>query len=238
MKLLIVGASNYISQLVIKSLKDVEKIVGISVVEDTDRHRDYVELKQDNLDKYFLDIREDFPNWLDKLVEKYGYFDGMIYMPCENSSKPLLEINKEDYDKAVLINGYLPFAISQKLIPGMVKQGQGRIVFISSIWSVMAEKNRNNFDYAITKALMNQTAKQITADCMAEDVTATSLYFGTSEIHQTMHDQKFPKFEGKRTISFEETSEIIVRLLDPKNKSFAGMNLMLDGGDYSVMGVE
>lgn len=237
MKLLLIGASNYVSQKVIKSLSNIDKIIGISLEEDTDRHKDYLALEQKNLDKYFLDITKDFPKWLDKLIAKYQYFDTMLYMPCENSFKSFLDITKDDFDRSVLVNGYLPFAISQKLIPGMIENKKGRIVLISSIWSEVAEKDKNNFDYSATKALMNQTVRQITANYMSQNITSTALYFGTSEIHQTMRNEKFPQFEGKRAISFDETANVIVDLLNPNKRSFAGASLMLDGGDFHITGL-
>jgi NAD(P)-dependent dehydrogenase (short-subunit alcohol dehydrogenase family) len=236
-KLLLVGASNYVAQELIAKLSQIDKIVGITIEEDSDRHRDFLNLQQANLEKIVLDIRRDFPNWLNKILDTYGDFDGFIYFPCQNSKNSLLEISRDDFYNAVDINGYLPFAITQHLIPGMQRLGHGRTVLISSVWTHLAMKNTNNADYCMTKLIMNQLAKQITAEYMDDNITATALYFGTSTLHQRMHDQKFPHYEGRRMIDYKESANIISSILDEHNHSFAGANLMLDGGDYHIQGL-
>lgn len=234
--LLIVGASNYLAQQIIKSTPTSLKIVGVSIEEDTDRHREYMELEQPNLHKVLTDISVQNLSWLDKLMTQYGDFDSMIYFPCENAKKPFLEITSEEFDKAVYINGKLPFLISQKLIPGMQKMGHGRMIFVGTIWSIKGHPESGN-DYAITKSMENQLAKQITAVYMNENITAASLIFSAVNLHLTSRQEKLLFTEEDRVISHEEMTEFILSLLDENKRSFAGATTLIDNGSLSIMGV-
>lgn len=234
--LLIVGASNYLAQEIIRSTPQSTNIVGVALEEDTDRHREYLEIKQENLHKEILDITKDGLSWLDKLIKKYGEFDGMIYFPGQNSFKTFTEISEEDFDYAVSINGKLPFMISQKLIPGMKKIGYGRIIFIGTIWSIQGHPAKGH-DYAITKAMENQLAKQITAVYMKENITATSLIFGSVNLHLTSRDEKPLFTEEDRVISHKEMADYILTLLDTHKRSFAGSTVLIDNGELATKGV-
>ena len=235
-KLLLIGASNYLAQEIIKTIPQSTQIIGVAIEEETDRHNEFMALTQDNLNKEILDITNDGLNWLDKLIEKYGNFDGMVYFPGQNSKKTFSEITEEDFDKAVLENGKLPFLISRRLIPSMQKIGHGRIVYIGTIWSI---KGHSEFgqEYAITKAMENQLAKQITAVYMKENITATSLIFGSVNLHLTSRSEKPLFTEKDRVIDHQEMAEFIATLLDENKRSFAGATVLLDNGSLTIQGI-
>lgn len=234
--LLLIGASNYLSQEIIKNIPQSTQVVGVSIAEDTDRHQEYLKLEADNLNKEILDITKNDLFWLDNLIEKYGNFDGLIYVPCQNAKKPFNQITQEDFDQAVLVNGKLPFLISQKLVNGMKRLGHGRMVYIGTIWSIKGHSELGQ-EYAITKAMENQLAKQITAVYMQDNITATSLIFGSVNLHLTSKNEK-PLFSEKDlVISHQEMSRYILELLDENNRMFAGATVLLDNGTLSVNGV-
>jgi NAD(P)-dependent dehydrogenase (short-subunit alcohol dehydrogenase family) len=160
----------------------------------------------------------------------------MIYFPCKNAKKPFLEISEADYDRAVNVNGKMPFLISQRLIPGMQKIGHGRMVYISSIWSIKGH-TLGGQDYAITKAMENQLAKQITAVFMNENITATSLIFSAVNLHQENKTDPLLFSEKDRVVSNREVADFIIRLLDENNRSFAGSTVMIDNGSLAISGV-
>jgi NAD(P)-dependent dehydrogenase (short-subunit alcohol dehydrogenase family) len=234
--LLLIGASNYLAQELIHTLPSSTQIVGVAIEEDTDRHREYMALEIDNLKKEILDITQNGLTWLDNLIDKYGDFDGLVYVPCENAKKDFLDITPEDFDKAVNINGKLPFFISQKLIPGMQSLGHGRFIFIGTIWSIKGHPDRGN-DYAVTKVMENQLAKQITAVYMDKNITATNLIFGSVNLHQESRDEEPLFSEEDRVISHQEMSEYITTLLNENKRSFAGTTVLMDNGTLSIAGV-
>lgn len=234
--LLIIGASNYLSQEIIKNIPKSSQVVGVSIEENTDRHQEYLKLESDNLKKEILDITKNDLSWLDNLIEKYGDFDGLIYVPCQNAMKPFDQITKQDFDQAVLINGKLPFLISQKLVDGMKRLGHGRMVYIGTIWSIKGHPELGQ-EYAITKAMENQLAKQITAVYIQDNITATSLIFGSVNLHLTSKNEKPLFTEKDRVIEHKEMAKYILELLDEKNRMFAGSTILLDNGTLSIAGI-
>ncbi len=234
--LLLIGASNYLAQDLIYRIPQSTQIIGVAIEEATDRHREFMALGQANLHKEVLDITKEGISWLDKLINKYGDFDSMVYFPCQNAKNPFTKITEQDFDQAVLVNGKLPFLISQKIIPGMQKVRHGRIVFIGSIWSI---KGHSEFgqEYAITKAMENQLAKQITAVYMKDNITATSLIFGSVNLHLTSQNEKPLFTEEDRVIGHQEMAEFIATLLDENKRSFAGATVLLDNGSLTIQGI-
>jgi len=235
-KLLLIGGSNYLSQELIKTIPESYTVVAVSINEDTDRHRKFLKLEQKNLHKEILNITKGNLFWLDNLIKKYDYFDSMIYFPMSNSRKQFLNITNEDFQKAVDVNGKLPFLISQKLIPGMIGTGHGRFVFISSIWSIKGNPKGSN-EYAITKVMLNQLSKQITASFIEKNITSTTLIFGSVNLHLRNDNDALLFTEKDRVISHKEIAEFIFILLDQSRRSFAGNTVLIDNGVLSTIGV-
>ncbi len=234
--LLLIGASNYLAQELIKTLPMSTHIVGICKEEDTERHTDFLTLKQNNLHKEIFDIAEKPLTWVDSFSNTHGSFDSMVYFPCYSSLKPFLDISADEFQKSVEMNGKLPFLIAQKLIPGMKKIGHGRFVFISTIWSIKGDPKKGN-DYAITKSMLNQLSKQITASFMQDNITSASLMFGSVNMHIRSKTEPVKYTEENRVIEYKEIAEFIVTLLDEQKRSFAGATTLLDNGTLRIQGV-
>jgi len=66
--LLLIGASNFLAQEIIKSSPKSLSIVGVCIEENTDRHREFLAMEKTNLSKEILDITKNEMHWLNKLI--------------------------------------------------------------------------------------------------------------------------------------------------------------------------
>ncbi len=237
---LIIGGSNVVAQEVIKQLPKESNIVAVAIEEDSPRHKQFMSMELPNLHKIILDISKDLDfQWIDELSAEYGDFDAVLYLPSYPSFKGYFDITQEDFDKAVLYHGKIPFLLSHKLIPGMQKLGHGRFVLISSNAAIKGMPR--SYDYAITKAMVGQVAKNITSAFMKENITGTALMFGPINIHggkilpEGITQTVFT--EEDRVLSNAEAASFIIRLLNPNNRGFAGTTLMMDTGRDAVLGI-
>jgi 3-oxoacyl-[acyl-carrier protein] reductase len=75
--------------------------------------------------------------------------------------RDILEASPESFDELIATNLKGPYFLTQQIARGMLEEGMGRIVFISSISSFTASINRG--DYCITKAALSMAVKLFAA---------------------------------------------------------------------------
>jgi NAD(P)-dependent dehydrogenase (short-subunit alcohol dehydrogenase family) len=73
----------------------------------------------------------------------------------------ILEASPESFDELIATNLKGPYFLTQRIARGMLQEGRGRIVFISSISSFTASVNRG--DYCMTKAALSMAVKLFAA---------------------------------------------------------------------------
>ena len=75
--------------------------------------------------------------------------------------RDILEASPESFDELIATNLKGPYFLTQAIARGMLKEGMGRIVFISSISSFTASVNRG--DYCLKKAALSMAVKLFAA---------------------------------------------------------------------------
>lgn len=75
--------------------------------------------------------------------------------------RDILEASPESFDEVMATNLKGPYFLTQEIARGMLQEGMGRIVFISSISSFTASVNRG--DYCLSKAALSMAVKLFAA---------------------------------------------------------------------------
>src|SRR5690625_823392 len=89
---------------------------------------------KDNVHGMKLDVASD-ESWIDltkEVKDKFDKIDILVNNAGISSEKPYQDIDIDDWQKMLAINGFGPFAGMKHISPVMVEQGQGAIVNISS----------------------------------------------------------------------------------------------------------
>ena len=84
--------------------------------------------------------------------EKFGKIDLLVNNAgmAPRERRDLLEATEESFDELISVNLKGPHFLTQQVARGMVEQGSGRIVFVTSISAYTASVNRG--EYCISKA--------------------------------------------------------------------------------------
>ena len=156
------------------------------------------ELKEKNID---IDIfRADVSKRLDaeKLVEyainKYGKIDILINNVGISEYKLFTEEKDEDWNKVINTNLYSAFVMCQEVSKNMIKEKQGCIINISSIWGIVGSSME--VLYSISKAGIDGLTKALAKELGPSNIRVNSIAPGI--IHTDMN----------KNLSNEEINEI------------------------------
>ena len=152
-----------------------------------------------------------------------------------NSPMKISEENLGKYEEIVKSNysGHLQLCLSA--LPSLVKNGGGRIVFISSAYSQRARAGR--FAYSVSKSSLDTLMRSIALEFAAFGVLANSVSPGFIETELTLHnnnEEAIAKILERVTLNrLGTTSEVasLVGFLGSKENTYiTGQVINIDGG--------
>lgn len=146
----------------------------------------------------------------------------------------------EEYDLAAFlrlqqVNVEAPFVLCRAVIPGMRRRRYGRIVNVTSIWSVVGRPGRSAYATAksglvgLTRTLaLEVAADQILVNCVAPGFVDTEL------TRRTMGPQGMAEIVQQiplhRLAAPDEIARCIRFLASEENSYLTGQNIVVDGG--------
>ncbi|MDD4907507.1 MAG: SDR family NAD(P)-dependent oxidoreductase [Candidatus Omnitrophica bacterium] len=148
----------------------------------------------------------------------------------------LLEDVKEgDWREIVDVNLGAPYRILQTVIPGMKKRGYGRIINISSIFSVVTREKRSV--YSMTKSALTAVTRTAAIELAPYGilVNAVSPGFIITDLTEKILGKKerenlVKQVPLRRFGSPGEISKIVLFLASDQNTYLTGQNIVVDGG--------
>ncbi|WP_164508650.1 SDR family NAD(P)-dependent oxidoreductase [Halomonas aestuarii] len=176
-----------------------------------------------SVDDFLGFVREDLKP--DILVNNAGF----------NSVAPIAEMSSSLLRDIMEVNLIGPYLLTQASLPAMIANEWGRIVNISSIWSVIG--NSGNSAYCASKfgidgftaSLASEVAdKGVLVNAVAPGYTATEAL--KSKYSQSQIEEVSRHIPVGRLGEPEEVAEIVSWLVSPKNGYVSGQNICVDGG--------
>ncbi|GEN30967.1 NAD(P)-dependent dehydrogenase (short-subunit alcohol dehydrogenase family) [Cerasibacillus quisquiliarum] len=178
-----------------------------------------------------LDVSSD-ENWKKfarEVKEKFGSIDILVNNAGVSSEKPYTEIDKEDWDFMMSINGFGPFAGMKHVAPIMAEQGKGSIVNISSYTAQIGQGFNH---YSASKGAVRAISKAAATQFGRQGVRVNALFPGIIETPMTK--------------SLNTSKELLERLIQatplqrlgqPKDIANAALFLASDDSSY-ITGAE
>lgn len=178
-----------------------------------------------------LDVSSD-ENWRKfarEVKEKFGSIDILVNNAGVSSEKPYTEIDKEDWDFMMSINGFGPFAGMKHVAPIMAEQGKGSIVNISSYTAQIGQGFNH---YSASKGAVRAISKAAATQFGRQGVRVNALFPGIIETPMTK--------------SLNTSKELLERLIQatplqrlgqPKDIANAALFLASDDSSY-ITGAE
>jgi len=186
-----------------------------------------------------LEDRESIENYF---KDKNFAIDVLMNCAGVNEPKTFTTITYEDIDKTLQINLLGFFRIIQHLLPGMIEQGNGHILAISSIYGVISRGKR--LPYSMSKHALNALVKTLAIEFGELNIKVNSLSPGFVETKLTRknNDEKtikqlIEKIPLKRLATPEDVANASYMLCSVENTFISGQNIIVDGG-YTIGGFE
>ncbi|MFA5451087.1 MAG: SDR family oxidoreductase [Dehalococcoidales bacterium] len=185
-------------------------------------------------------------------LETLGGIDIFIGNAGQDFNEHLLNIKNESIDQIMQVNISANVELVRAFLPGMRSKKWGRILFSSSVSTVVSSPHEGIGMYTATKGALNAFTRTVAAEAGHQNITANSLiigFFVTDMVKQAEELLRTTQGEDAARIFMEdfvgmtalgragnpEELEGLIQLLASDAGSYiTGTNLVVDGG-MSIM---
>ena len=140
-----------------------------------------------------------------------------------------------DLDDTLQINLIAPVRLTRGLVPGMMQRKYGRIVNISSIWSVISRPGR--LIYSVSKTGLNAFTRSLAVEVAPYNILVNAVapgYVNTELTRQNNTELDLSDIRKmipmQRLAEPEEIARLVAFLCSEENSYLTGQCLVIDGG--------
>lgn len=127
--------------------------------------------------------REDCQAAVARARAELGGLDVCLHAIGVNDRRPILELDEDDWDRILSINLTSAFFLGQAAGASMVRDGGGRVIFISSVAGLLGHANHG--PYAASKGGLNQLLRVMAREWAPAGVTVNAIAPGYVESNLT-----------------------------------------------------
>ena len=169
--------------------------------------------------------------------EALGGLDIFVHCVGINDRRPIEQYSAADWDRFIGVNLTSAFHSATEALVGMKQQGQGRLLFFSSVAGRSGHKLHG--PYAATKGAINQLMRVIAHENAEHGVTANAVapgYMDTELTRQYLsdHPEKREALVGLipagRFGHLQEVVDPVLFLTSPRASFITGQVMYIDGG--------
>jgi NAD(P)-dependent dehydrogenase (short-subunit alcohol dehydrogenase family) len=149
------------------------------------------------------------------------------------------KVHIQDLTDTVQVNLIAPFRLIQFLAPQMIAQQFGRIVNISSVWSMVSKIGR--VSYTMSKSALNGMTRSLAVEFAPFNVMINAVapgYVMTDLTRQNNTEEDLEKIRQfiplKRLAEPQEIAQVVAFLCAEQNTYLTGQVIVVDGG-YSCL---
>lgn len=212
---LVTGASRGIGAAITKKMRNT----GINVLTPSRKQLDLSSNK--SIDQFLR--TNDMP--IDILVNNAG-----INLIATGS-----KVSDQNIEDTIQVNLVAPIRLIRGIVPHMIQKGYGRIVNISSIWSLVSKPGR--LTYSASKAGLNSITRTLAVELASHNILVNSVAPGYTNTELTkINNTKDQIEEIKKLIPMcrlaepEEIAEVVYFLCSEANTYITGQVICADGG--------
>lgn len=161
--------------------------------------------------------------------------DIVINNAGENKPLPLADIQPDDLQRILTVNVAAPFLLGRYLGVRMAERGWGRIVNISSVYSLVSRERRSM--YSTSKAALNGMTRALAVELGSRNVLVNSVCPGFVDTDLTRQNNTPDEIAALcalvplgRLATTEEIADFVFYLGSEKNTYITGQTLAIDGG--------
>lgn len=146
-----------------------------------------------------------------------------------------IELQDKNIEETIRVNLISPLRLIRGIVPGMIQKKYGRIVNISSVWSVVAKPGR--VVYSITKSGLNAMTRSMAVELAQYDILINAVapgFVDTDLTRKNILPVDLEKLKQQiplgRLAEPAEVAELVLFLSSEKNKYLTGQTIIMDGG--------
>jgi len=175
--------------------------------------------------------------FVSRTVERFGGIDVLVVPHIQRLTKPFLEVEIEEFRRALEVNVTSYYFLTQKVVPHMEARGGGAVIYISSQLGFVGAAKLSAYCLAkgavvnMTRALAFELAeKNIRVNSVAPGPTDTEGLADTYHANPAMLETRLADVPMGRLGRPEEIAEAILFLASDASSYVTGHNLVADGG--------
>lgn len=192
-----------------------------------------------NIETHLLDVTDSAA--VADLVDRQPGLDILFNVAGWVHHGTIEDCSRQDWDKSFLINLTSMYEMARAVLPGMVQQGNGVILNMSSVASSVTGAP-NRFAYGATKAGVIGLTKAIAADYVGQNIRCNVICPGTVDSpslqgrmrDQGNYEQARQMFVSRQPMGRlgkpEEIAELAVYLVSDESAFTTGAVHVVDGG--------
>ena len=212
---LVTGASRGIGRAVVERLK----YYGARTITPVRSELDL--LSNESIDRYLASLKGP----VDILVNNAGI----------NKIAPYEAVTDDNLQETLQLNLIAPIRLARALAPRMAERAYGRIVNISSIWSIVSKGGR--LPYSVSKSGLNGMTRTLAVEVAPFNVLVNGVapgFVNTELTKQNNSEQDLATIRGaiamRRLAEPQEIAEVVSFLCSEKNSYVTGQIIVVDGG--------
>jgi len=174
MVILVTGASRGIGREIARSLAQNGNKV-IANYNKSEEQAQSLKKENENIDIYKADVskREEVKQMVEYVINKYGKIDVLINNAGISENKLFTEVTDEDWQKVINTNLYSAFCVTQEVAKNMIRNQQGCIINISSVWGMVGASCETV--YSIAKAGIDGMTKSLAKELGPSNIRVNSI---------------------------------------------------------------
>jgi NAD(P)-dependent dehydrogenase (short-subunit alcohol dehydrogenase family) len=212
-----------------------------------------LDIDENNLKKVEADCRElgadvlalkcdvslipEIDNAIAEIIQQFDGIDILVNNAIFRAIKPFLEVEEDDFDKALFTNikGYFFFA--QKVVPHMIKRQGGRVINVASTFGFVGSSNLSV--YCTCKGAVVNMTRAMAFELAGENIFVNAvapgpiMTEGMTELIQrvpSVHESRVQDVPMGRFGTPEEIAQVCLFLASDKCSYMNGSVLVADGG--------
>jgi len=210
-----------------------------------DKAKEIAEKYKVRCEAYKVDVgdQEAIQELMGKIYKDVGPIGGVVCNAGIAVVKPALEMTKADYDKQMNANLWGTFVPAQACAKLWKEHGyqNGKVVFVSSMSSLIANKGQNQCFYNSSKGAVTNLAKTLAMEWADQGIIVNCLSPGITDTdqNQKFRDDADLKKETEQMIMLkrigtaDEQAGTAVFFLSDYASFITGTQLIVDGGQSS-----
>ncbi len=235
---LVTGGMRGIGKAVVMELAQQGSDIVVCDVDLSNADQISQEIKKLHVQSFIVQADISVVTQVDALVEQalktFGHIDILVNNAGITRDNLLMRMSEEEWDKVLEINLKGAFLCTKKVIRGMMKQRQGKIINISSVVGLMGNAGQAN--YAASKGGLIAFGRSIAKEVASRNIQVNTIAPGyietemTKSLSQEIKDSFLVDIPAGRPGQPEDIARVVSFLASSASDYVTGEVICVDGG--------